>query len=61
MTSTVSDQNEPSDISQIAITDWVSASRTRVWISALPARGPSWALMMLGCGFFSVKTWIALT
>ena len=40
ITSTVSDQNEPSDISQMATTVCVSASRTRVWISALPARGP---------------------
>src|SRR6185312_6518899 len=47
ITSTWSDQNEPSDISQIAVTVWVSASRTRVAISALPARGPSLTLMTL--------------
>ena len=41
MTSTLSDQNEPSDNSQMATTCWVSASRMRVEISALPARGPS--------------------
>ena len=33
----------------------------RVATLARPARGPSWTLTTFGCGFFSLKTWIALT
>src|SRR5687767_1963967 len=60
-TSTWSDQNEPSLICASAITVPVSAMRARVAIAARPARGPSQALITFGCGFFSVKTWIART
>src|SRR5262245_20319853 len=60
-TSARSDQNEPSDSSQIATTVCVSASRIRVETLARPARGPRWKLTTSGCGFFSVKTWMART
>src|SRR6202521_4964955 len=56
ITSTVSDHSEPSLISAIATTFCESASRMRVEKAARPARGPKWTLMMLGCGFFSLKT-----
>src|SRR5262249_32583905 len=55
-TSARSDQNEPSESSQIAITVCVSARRIRVETLARPARGPRWKLTTSGCGFFSVKT-----
>src|ERR1700730_12047939 len=61
MTSAEADQNERSLSSAIATMVWVSARRKRVVIRPRPARGPRRALMMLGCGFFSLKTWIALT
>jgi hypothetical protein len=61
MTSWVSDQNVPSDISAMAVIFCVSARRTRVAIVALPDRAPSRTLITFGCGFFSLKTWIALT
>src|ERR1035438_10213124 len=61
ITSAVADQNVPSLISAMAITVWVSARRKRVEIFALPARGPRWTEMTLGCGFFSLKTWMVLT
>src|SRR5580700_2817730 len=61
MTSMSSDQNEPSDSSAIAVTFCESASRIRVEKLARPARGPSLTLITFGCGFFSLKTWIALT
>ena len=61
MTLTLSDQNEPSDISAIATTVCVSERRMRVEMLARPARGPSVALMTFACGFFSLKTWMALT
>src|SRR5256885_1840045 len=57
----LSDQNEPSLSSQIAVTFWESASRMRVATLARPARGPRWKLTTLGWGFFSVKTCTALT
>src|SRR5262245_34963203 len=60
-TSASSDQNEPSLSSATAITFCESASRMRVEMLALPARGPRWTLTTFGCGFFSLKTWIALT
>src|SRR5262245_43422509 len=60
-TETVSDQNEPSDSSAMAITLPVSAMRARVARRARPARGSRWAPITIGCGFFSVKTWIAFT
>src|ERR1700674_1036367 len=60
-TLTLSDQNEPSDISATATTVCVSDNRIRVEMLARPARGPSLALMTFGCGFFSLKTWMALT
>src|SRR5262249_49745890 len=53
-TSARSDQNEPSESSQIAITVCVSARRIRVETLARPARGPRWKLTTSGCGFFSV-------
>ena len=36
----------------------VSAERLRAYVEmlAFPARGPRWMLMMLGSGFFSLKT-----
>src|SRR5580704_1014219 len=61
MTSMSSDQNVPSDSSAIAVTVCESASRMRVEKLARPARGPSLTLITLGCGFFSLKMWIALT
>src|SRR5690349_2428303 len=61
ITSTSPDQKDPSLISAIATTRCESASLMRVEILAWPARGERRALMMLGCGFFSLKTWIALT
>src|SRR5215813_13231569 len=61
MTSAEADQNEPSLISATAMTVCVSARRKRVEILARPARGPRCTLITLGSGFFSLKTWIALT
>src|SRR6202007_2502533 len=61
VTSVSSDQNEPSDSSAIAVTVCESASRMRVEKLARPARGPSLTLITFGCGFFSLKMWIALT
>ena len=62
MTSTVSDQNEPSDISQIAITCLGVGEPDAGRNAGLARRaGRAVTLMTLGCGFFSVKTWIALT
>src|SRR5215470_9395735 len=61
MTSTVSDHSEPSLNSAMATTFCESARRMRVENAALPARGPRCTEMMSGCGFFSLKTWIALT
>src|SRR5712692_7074744 len=58
---TLSDQNEPSLISAIAITFWESANRTRVDTLAFPARGPRWNPATYGCGFFSLNTWMLLT
>src|SRR5581483_3861044 len=43
-TSTLADQNEPSDICAIATTFWLSASRMRVETWARPAAGPRWKL-----------------
>src|SRR4029450_1064431 len=60
-TSIVSDQNEPSLSSAIATIFCVSTRRMRVATVARPARGPRWMLMTFGCGFFSVKMWIAFT
>ena len=42
---TVSDQNDPSESSAIAITRPVSAMRARVETVARPARGPRWAVI----------------
>src|SRR5450432_3583358 len=61
MTSTLSDQNEPSESSAIAITLCVSASRMRVEMLARPARGPRWNVTMLGSGFFSLRMCRRLT
>src|SRR6516225_7757412 len=61
MTLTLSDQKDPSAISPIATTVWESVRRIRVAMLARPVRGPSLALITLGCGFFSLNTWIALT
>src|SRR5262249_3365383 len=60
-TSTRCDHSDPSESSAIATTVCVSASRIRVDTLARPARGPSCTLITLGCGFFSVNTWMALT
>src|SRR5262249_10501854 len=60
-TPTLPVQNEPSDIAATATTVWVSESRMRVEMVARPARGPSLALITLGCGFFSLKIWMAVT
>src|SRR4051812_9519518 len=60
-TSCVSDQHVPSDISAIAVSFCVVASRMQVATCALPARGPSCTEITFGCGFFSLNTWIALT
>src|SRR5207248_11426228 len=61
MTSASADQNEPSLSCATATTFWASASLMRVESAALPARGPSCTPMTLGCGFFSLKMWMALT
>src|SRR4029453_15672618 len=61
MTSTSSDQNEPSLICATATIFCVSARRMRVDTFARPARGPRWTPITFGCGFFSVNTWMALT
>src|SRR6185295_7660737 len=60
-TSTVADQNEPSDSFATATTFWLSASRIRVETWARPARAPSTKLPTFGCGFFSRNTWMLLT
>src|SRR3954464_2696922 len=60
-TSTVADQNEPSDSFAMATTLWLSASRIRVETWARPTRGPSTKLATFGCGFFSTNTWMLLT
>src|SRR5947209_1013294 len=60
-TSTLADQNVPSDSLAIATTFWLSASRMRVETWARPACAERWKLPMLGCGFFSLKTWMLLT
>src|SRR5262249_48768018 len=60
-TAALSDQKEPSLSSQMAVTVCVVASRMRVATRARPARGPRWKLTTLGCGFSSVKTWMAFT
>src|ERR1700712_1808937 len=61
ITVALSDQKVPSLISAMAVTSCVSARRMRVAMLARPARGPIWMLITFGCGFFSEKTWIALT
>src|SRR5262249_58955111 len=61
MTWAGADENEPSLNSATAMTVWVSARRNRVDTLARPARGPRRALITFGSGFFSLKTWIALT
>src|SRR5437899_9010490 len=60
-TSTLADQNVPSESLAIATTFWLSASRMRVEIWARPACGERWKLPMFGWGFFSLKTWMLLT
>src|SRR5580693_9492773 len=55
MTSASSDQNEPSLSCATATIVWASASLMRVESAALPARGPKYAPMTLGCGFFSLN------
>src|SRR5580704_244242 len=54
-------QNSPELVSAMATIFCESASLMRVAITALPFCGPSRALKTCGCGFFSLKTWIALT
>src|SRR4051812_28770561 len=61
ITSALPLQNEPSLISAIATTCCESASLMRVATRARPARGPSASEITCGCGFFSLKIWIALT
>src|SRR5262249_24928714 len=60
-TETVSDQKLPSLISAMATARPESAMRARVETRARPARGASRASITFGCGFFSVKRWIAFT
>src|SRR6266446_3925088 len=60
-TSTLADQNEPSESFAIATIFWLSARRMRVETCARPLCGPRWKLAMLGCGFFSLKTWMLRT
>src|SRR5690242_2071240 len=55
-TSTLADQNDPSDSFAIATIFWLSASRMRVETWARPLCGPRWKLTMFACGFFSLKT-----
>src|SRR5688572_16665757 len=54
-TSTLADQNEPSESLAIATILWLSARRMRVETCARPECGPSWKLAMFGCGFFSLR------
>src|SRR5439155_26570827 len=51
--STLADQNDPSESFAIATIFWLSERRTRVETCARPLCGPRWKLAMLGCGFFS--------
>src|SRR5690349_2240300 len=60
-TSTLADQNVPSESLAIATTFWLSASRMRVETCARPACGERRKLPIFGCGFFSLKTWMLLT
>src|SRR6185503_12759223 len=60
-TSTLADQNEPSESFAIATIFWLSARRIRVETCARPACGPRRKLAMLGCGFFSLNTWMLRT
>ena len=61
ITSALAVQNAPSLVSAIATTFCASASLMRVAILATPFLGRKVALKTCGCGFFSLKTWIALT
>src|SRR5476651_453620 len=61
ITSALALQNSPLLISAMPTIFCVSASLMRVPTTALPLRGPSDALNTCGCGFFSLKTWIAFT
>src|SRR5215468_7567084 len=53
-------KNSPELVSAMATTFWESASLMRVAIWALPFSGLNRASSTCGCGFFSLKTWIAL-
>src|SRR5216684_1641469 len=61
ITSALALKNSPELVSAMATIFWESASLMRVAITALPLRGPSRASKTCGWGFFSLKTWIALT
>src|SRR5262249_47399516 len=54
-------QNSPLLVSAMATIFCESLSLMRAVNCARPARGPKVALSTYGCGFFSLKTWIALT
>src|SRR4051812_28332685 len=55
-TSTLADQNEPSDSLAMATIFWLSARRMRVETWARPERALRTKLPTFGCGFFSLKT-----
>src|SRR5689334_6422570 len=60
-TSTLADQNVPSDSFAMATIFWLSARRMRVETCARPLCGVRWKLPILGCGFFSLKMWMLRT
>ena len=61
ITSALALQNSPLLVSAMATIFWESASLMRVATTARPLRGRGRASKTCGCGFFSLKTWIALT
>src|SRR4029450_70972 len=61
ITSALALKNSPLLVSAMATIFCESPSLMRVAITALPFLGLSRASKTCGCGFFSMKTWIALT
>src|SRR5437764_18744 len=61
ITSALALKNSPLLVSAMATTFWASASLMRVPTIALPLFGLSRASNTCGCGFFSLKTWMAFT
>src|SRR4029453_19357424 len=61
ITSALALKNSPLLVSAMATIFCESPSLMRGAITALPFRGPRRGAKTCGCGFFSLKTWIALT